>query len=344
MRKIIILLLILAFVIMAILIIDESEKEQPKVWKPQTNEKIIIASKVDSPEGELYVINKNGSVTRLTNNDRHENNPALSFDGKRIAFHAGEMEADPQTWDVYIMDLETMEEIQLTDNDYIDGHPDWSPDGNKIVFAAFVDDKGNPAGTADVYVINVDGTGLKKLTDSPWEDNDPEWSPDGTMIAFKSNRDTQESAREEIYVMNSDGTNQRRLSVTEGWESDHDPSWSPDSKEISSMRFEGTRPWTHLMNLDTFINEAETLLPWRAYKVDLNGNVVQLTNTTNMTTLPIFSNDGKKILYTNVEFIIENGKITQAIHSLMTIDADGFNPEQIFYDKKFVHSISYIDW
>ncbi len=242
------------------------------------------------------------------------------------------------------MDLESKQEIQLTDNDNIDGHPDWSPDGEKIVFAAFVDDERKPAWIADIYTINIDGTGLERLTDSVWGDNDPEWSPDGSMIAFKSSRNTKNSDRLEIFVMDANGSNQRRLTETTGWHSDHDPSWSPDSKYISFMRFEGTRPWTDLLNVETLINEPETLLPWRAYKVDLEGNVVKLTDTDSMTTLPVFSVDGKKILYIRIDFIIADGKISRAEHSLEVIDSNGANPETVFRNEKFRYAISYIDW
>ncbi len=147
-------------------------------------------SKADSPEGELYQLDKYGQITRLTNNNRHENNPALSFDGKKAIFNGG-AEDNLLTWEIFILDLETGQETQLTNNNVIDAHADWSPDGSKIVFGSFRDAQGNPFGTADIYVMNTDGSGLTQLTSSSWEDNDPEWSPDGTKIVFKSTRNTQ---------------------------------------------------------------------------------------------------------------------------------------------------------
>lgn len=108
------------------------------LWKEQPNEKIVFMSKADSPDGELYLLDKNGKITRLTNNDRHENNPALSFDGSRIAFHAGDAE-NMLSWEIYILDIDTGEESRLTTNTVIDGHPDWSPDDSKIVFSSFRD-------------------------------------------------------------------------------------------------------------------------------------------------------------------------------------------------------------
>ena len=72
-------------------------------------------SRADAEECELYLLDKQGSITRLTNNNRHDNNPALSFDGTQIAFHAGESD-NPLTWEIYVLNLTTLEETQLTAN------------------------------------------------------------------------------------------------------------------------------------------------------------------------------------------------------------------------------------
>jgi Tol biopolymer transport system component len=251
------------------------EEDIYTLWKEQPNERIVFISKADSPEGELYLLDKNGQITRLTNNNRHENNPAISFDGKKVAFNGGD-EDDMFTWEIYILDLSTGKEIQLTDNNVIDAHPDWSPDDAKMVFGSFRDAQGNPSGTADIYVMNNDGSALTQLTHSSWEDNDPEWSPDGTRIVFKSTRHTRQGGREEIYVMNSDGSNPQRLTTTSGWQSDHDPSWSPNSDHILFTRFEGSRSW---LDADNFKEDWEELTPWNIHRVDLNGNVERLTNS-----------------------------------------------------------------
>ena len=60
-------------------------------------------------------MDKSGHVTRLTTNNRHEKNPALSPDGTRVAFLAG-ASAIPLTWEIYILDLETGAESQLAHN------------------------------------------------------------------------------------------------------------------------------------------------------------------------------------------------------------------------------------
>lgn len=334
------------FVVLIPIIIGIScsdNKSDNMLWNEQPNEKIIFMSKADSPEGELYLLDKSSQISRLTYNNRHENNPALSPDGKKVTFHGGSIN-DPLTWDIYIIDFETKEEIRLTNNNILDGHPDWSPDGSKIVFASFRDAHGNPYATADIYTINIDGTGLTQLTNSSEEDNDPEWSPDGKKIAFKSTRNTQQDAREEIYVMDADGGNVQRLSSTSGWQSDHDPSWSTDSNTIVFSHYEGKRPWTDISNPDVLKNYWYEIIPWNIYGIDLSGEVLQLTNVNHASGLPVYSINGSKILFLKLDFHIINNQLAGADHKLILMNPDGNDQKQLTPGDRHTPTLEYFDW
>jgi Tol biopolymer transport system component len=62
-------------------------------------------------------------------------------------------------------------------------HPDWSPDGRSIAFAADDTD-----GTRDLWMGSVDGSSAERIYDCAapcgWTD-DPAWSPDGGSILFQ---------------------------------------------------------------------------------------------------------------------------------------------------------------
>jgi Tol biopolymer transport system component len=138
-------------------------------------------------------------------------------------------------------------QIALTDNDYEDGLPHWSPDGSKIGFSSSRDDE--YPGIPDVYMMNPDGGDLVRLTRGPDIKVMSAWSPDSSKIVFLNIREIPSGYEQHLYVMNSDGTEQRRLTGH-----DYDEglvvSWSPDGSKVafSSERDSGWQ--IYVMNAD----------------------------------------------------------------------------------------------
>ncbi len=179
---------------------------------------------------QIYVMNSDGSnVSQLTFADTTRDStgtlkdtsssyqPAWSRNGAQIAFasnRAGNSE-------IYVMDANGANVVNLTGNAAADGQPAWSPDGSKIAFATDRD------GNAEIYVMNADGSGLVNLTHNSGIDLLPAWSPDGTKIAFQSDRSTNFA----VWVMNADGSNPVRL--TSPSPVSGSPSWSPDGTRIA---------------------------------------------------------------------------------------------------------------
>jgi len=161
---------------------------------------------------EIWVVNADGTAPRqLTETPRAITGPTWSLfprfspDDSKILYASTES-GSSQIW---IMNTDGSDKQQLT-NGVADDSPDanapnWSPDGQHIVFWG-----GHETLFGEIWIMDVDATNPTQLTDQPppISSDNPAWSPDGSSIIFDTNR----SGRSvEIWIMGSDGSNQRKL-------------------------------------------------------------------------------------------------------------------------------------
>ena len=178
----------------------------------------IVYSSYVYGNSDIFVSNiGDGGYIRLTDGPSDDTSPAVSPDGKRIAF----VSKSGNTTEMHIIDSDGANRTRLYISTSSDGELSWSPKGQQIVF------KSDRDGNTKIYVINTDGSGLTRLTANSGNDFNPAWSPDGRKIVFASDRD----GNNEIYIMNADASNLRRL--TENSADDHGPIWSPDGEWIA---------------------------------------------------------------------------------------------------------------
>lgn len=223
-------------------LIPSEPSPPPATTCPQNQGKLLFASEIN-PQGaapvnfEIFVAGPDGSeISRLTDDDNWNGNPAWSPERCRIAFAAT---TDSQSSeDVYIMNSDGSGQIRLTNDPADEREPSWSSDGSQIVFMREHD------GNRDIHSINADGSSLHQLTDHPAQDEDPEWSPIGDEIAFSSRRD----GNWEIYLMKSDGSDLTRL--TEDRLQDTHPTWSPDGERIAFLSNRSAYVEVYIMKKD----------------------------------------------------------------------------------------------
>jgi Tol biopolymer transport system component len=153
------------------------------------------------------------------------NDVALDDSGEQIAFVrfvSGEDGTElPQLFAVPIGGLDTPTKLTSMTGSAL-AHPDWSPDGTRIVFSS------NEDGDEEIWVISADGTNPIQLTGNELRDFDPEFSPDGRSIIFASEADSPGFTK--IYVMNANGGEARLLNDLPV---SYSPTWSPDGSRVA---------------------------------------------------------------------------------------------------------------
>jgi Tol biopolymer transport system component len=97
--------------------------------------------------------------------------PKHSFKGQ-ILFQS-DMDGDRE---IYLLTSRGI--TQLTDNDWDDEYPKWSPDRKKIAYSA------NPRGNYDIFVMDADGSNITPVTTSDKNEVEHAWFPDGKKMAF----------------------------------------------------------------------------------------------------------------------------------------------------------------
>ena len=143
-------------------------------------------------KADVWKIRSDGSgrVNLTAGSDTNNGMSAFSPDAKSIVFRS----ARTGNFDLYLMDADGSNLIQLTNDEAKDNFPVFAPSGDAVVFSSDRDSKPDPLGfkSFDNYImkLNPDGTPgeLVRITNDPGHDAHPNFSPDGKWIVYTSER------------------------------------------------------------------------------------------------------------------------------------------------------------
>jgi len=182
------------------------------VYSP-LGDKIVFTS-VRTGDLELFLMSPDGTgVEQLTDQPGYDGGAFFSRDGKWIVWRAsrptGEQLADyrsllakglvrPSRLEIFIMNLDQREPIQLTHNGAANFGPYWHPDGRHVIF---VSNMGDPRGRDfDLYLIDVETREIERVTHFPGFDGFPMFSHDGKQLVFSSNRNNKVRGETNVFI------------------------------------------------------------------------------------------------------------------------------------------------
>lgn len=141
----------------------------------KNNKKLLftreIVEKTDSvavSNGEIYMLDiKSKKEIRLTFKRGFDSGAKFSPDNRKIAFYG--RDEITGNYDIFIMNSDGTNIVNLTNDKLQDFSPVWSPDGNWIAFT-----RGNSE-NYDIWIMHVETKELRRLTTQPTRDENPFW-------------------------------------------------------------------------------------------------------------------------------------------------------------------------
>jgi Tol biopolymer transport system component len=271
--------------------------------------KLIVQSTRDNLQcDQIFTMNVDGSNVQMVSNGKGRTTCGYFYpNGKTILYsstYLTDVQCPPRpdfskgyTWAVYpgfeifAANPDGSGLMQLTNTPGYDAEATVSEDGKKIVFTSMRN------GDLDIYTMDADGRHVKQLTHELGYDGGPVFSPDRKRIVYRAYHPS--GAKEvseyndllaqnlirptslEIWIMKANGSHKRR--ITNLGAASFAPSFFHNNKRIIFSSNKGSNG--RMVNFDL-------------YDINLNcKNLEQITYSPGFDGFPMFSRDGKKLVW-----------------------------------------------
>ena len=159
-------------------------------------------------------------------------------------------------YEIYSMNPDGSEQVNLTQHRANDVGAVWSPTGEQILFVS--DRGGNRVVTdRDLYLMDPDGSNVRSVFKREAGRQDPTWSPDGERIAYELTNWKNLKTTIHIAILGE----QEEEPIMKGFY----PAWSPDGTEIAYTTYlEGIGHARRVTLIDRRTGKKKLLLPKKA--------------------------------------------------------------------------------
>ncbi len=222
-----------------------------------------------------------GSKLIFASNHLDQRPPVMPEEVKKALGRAGESKYNWPFFpgmDIFEYTFATGQLRRLTEAEGYDAECSYSPDGKRIVFCSFRDDN-----DAEIWTCDADGRDARRITRAKGYDGGPFFSPDGKRIVYRSDRRGTGDGTMQIFTNNLEGTDEKPLT-------DHEvlhwcPYWHPSGKWMIYTR--GLHPKDGPPVYDLYMLRSD------------GSKQLQVTTNPGFDGLPVFSPDGRKLMWTS---------------------------------------------
>jgi len=184
---------------------------------------------------------------------------------------------------LWMVDLKSKKEVQITKEEIIIRDFDISPDGKCIIFKARYENRRNQEYLSEIYLFDLEKKKKIRLTENKAPERNLQWAPNGKIFAYIAPDNKKWELRQsKIWIMNPETKEYRMISGKFNGRI-RNYVWTPNSKYILFTGLERTNSNLYKINVST-------------------GEVTQLTHVKGSLYNSSFSKDCKKMVYIFSDF------------------------------------------
>ena len=218
-------------------------------WSPDGKMLAFVSDRDVAADGKkrkpknIFVLSlAGGEARKLTSFDEDAGDLTWSPDGRQLAFVLKDKKAkdaddegirvydrmryktdegfllDGRRRHVWVVDITGGEPRRLTEGDWDDAQPAWSPDSREIAFVSNRTEDRERNIVVDIWVATVDGGATRRITDELGSYGNPSWSVDGASLACYGVAKAVGSSAKNVHVFTFPAKGGAGKDLTDGWD------------------------------------------------------------------------------------------------------------------------------